>query len=361
MKRFLVLFVLFALQEESILCMHQDMARPSQDDSCCSHWRPASLETDRAKFYRSSQESADSLCSPLSAETSPRANPADPALATIASIAELESLYHRHRKEKVVVVTDLDNTCVQPQNIWARPEAFAWVRGHYHKTMRGIPEPLRSELALKRAVEFSLRHLRRSPLQYIEARTIDFFNRLQRHGVPVFALTAREATEAEHTAKQLCSIISPRSRREHVSLDFARSRGTRDIEDMGRPIPARVYRGITCGGKNDKGELLCDLLTQLGISPECVLFIDDQLGNCHSVLHALQKRKIRAFCRLYTRLDQATRHFGSHIRTIAKKDLPADLRAEGSVTEWGRNCISPVPGQAAVLSAIIERDRPASR
>lgn len=361
MKRFLVMFFLFVIAcEQSMVCMRINIPLPKKSSDDDEHGHSVPSNSFWGKFLTEAQAS-DDILEDIPSAASSSADTDDAALATIKSIAELETLYNRHQDEDVVVVTDLDNTCVQPLNIWARPEAFAWVRSRYHKILRGIPEPQRSELAHRRAVEFSLKHLRKSPLQCIERRTIAFFAELQHRGVPVFALTAREATEAERTAEQLSAIISPRSRKERLILDFSRSSEIPDIADLGRPIPARFYRGITCGGKNDKGELLCDFLAQLGIHPECVLFIDDQLGNCRSVLKALQKRGIRGFCRLYTHLDQATRKFTMQVKRMTRKEFPIDLRLDTLPIEWGRNCVSPVPGQTETSSAIIEKDRPSSR
>lgn len=142
--------------------------------------------------------------------------------------------------------------------------------------------------------------LMESEFKPVEPTTAGVIRKLQQQGNYVVGLTARYTEMAYPTIKQLQSI--------GINLDL-HSLSNLDHEIEGGFSAKYVEGVIFVGLKNDKGETLMRLLSQLNHKPKKILFIDDKEKNLHSVSAACKKRGIPFIGLRYGFLDKAGAEF----------------------------------------------------
>lgn len=117
---------------------------------------------------------------------------------------------------------------------------------------------------------------------------------LQRHGIPVFGLTARSVPLKRDTVRQLG---------QDLGINFSRlsvlSDGELPDDLTWQPAlpaqqiaPAAIFKGIGFCGMNPKGVMLRGMLALLHLSPRLIIFADDDCSKIQSVFAAFPDRYV---------------------------------------------------------------------
>jgi hypothetical protein len=117
---------------------------------------------------------------------------------------------------------------------------------------------------------------------------------LQRHGIPVFGLTARSVPLKRDTVRQVG---------QDLGINFSRlsvlSGGDLSDDLTWQPAlpaqqvaPAAIFKGIGFCGVNPKGVMLRGMLALLHLSPRVIIFADDDCSKIQSVFAAFPDRYV---------------------------------------------------------------------
>lgn len=225
-------------------------------------------------------------------------------------MAEILS-YLNHSPDKLLVVCDIDNTLIKPNQFLG---SVAW--GEHvvaQLTNKGIDS--------KKAHE--IEHILWETLQphlmveTIDSETSQVIQEIQKRNIPIIALTARFPTESNYTCAQLQS----------VGIDFSQQKHLSPSQQFLPTEPSALYQdGVLFGTtKNKKSDVLFAFLDHASLSPECVIFVDDKQYHVEDVIHACQKRGIRCIGIRFSGADEDVNKFNPAIAEAQWKAFPAIL------------------------------------
>lgn len=117
---------------------------------------------------------------------------------------------------------------------------------------------------------------------------------LQRHGKPVFGLTARSVPLKRDTVRQAGQDLGIKFTRFSVLSDgkIADDIVCLPTHYSSCAAPAAIFNGIGFCGINSKGSMLRTMLDRLELVPRMIIFFDDDLSKIQSVFDVFQDRYV---------------------------------------------------------------------
>lgn len=225
-----------------------------------------------------------------------------PLVGQVINSPTIETLISKVEKPFWLVV-DLDNT------IFEGKEAL----GHSHwfddqfiqESAKGLTKP---QIVEKLYITWTETQ-KVNQVQPVEERFISWIHELQKDGVPVFALTARQPVLAASTNRQLASI----------GLDFSLTAPKGELKTSFE-YPILYEKGVIyVHDLNEKGALLSAFLDDNNLQPPKILFVDDKLHHAEAVDAALTKRGIEVIALHYTALMEREPIYNATIAKFQKE------------------------------------------
>ncbi|MBS1987755.1 DUF2608 domain-containing protein [Candidatus Dependentiae bacterium] len=154
-----------------------------------------------------------------------------------------------------IVIFDIDNTLLHPQEIMARVECVIARRDQIMKS------GLDMEAAYDKVLPAYFAALQKTAVTLVDEKSVDFIKQLQSRGIIIIAMTARSLEFEESTLRQLDS----------VGINFCATAPIlkKDLSSEGLNEPISFKNGIIfAGGTNDKGAVLERFLQQAELIPD---------------------------------------------------------------------------------------------
>lgn len=200
---------------------------------------------------------------------------------------------------QTLVVFDIDNTLIQPNQSLGSDQWFRYVLRSY------VDKGISQEAALDKTLGFWKQINKVSNVSPVEYGEPLFVRKLQQSGITTMVLTARGTDVVAITDRQL----------NQVKLDFTKSSPFGD-NDLLIDKGIRYRRGVLYVSGQDKGTSLIKFLQHFRLSPKKVLFIDDLSKNVHSVEAALTKAQIDVLNVRYGALDEKVKSFNPKLTLV---------------------------------------------
>jgi hypothetical protein len=173
-----------------------------------------------------------------------------------------------------LVVFDIDNTLIEPAGMLGSDQWYYALVEQLQKD-----EKLDEDTAIDRATILWNEVQRGLAVRPVEATVPALIEKWAARDIRIVALTARTFDIADATKEHLRS----------VGIDFSKKKIASDL-DLGLERPAKLIDGIVyLGEKNDKGEVLIELLRALNLRPTRVIFVDDKKKHVESVSASLAR------------------------------------------------------------------------
>jgi len=187
-----------------------------------------------------------------------------------SEILELPSMTNleNYIDDDTLVAFNLDNTVFECETCW----------GHAHWFNYNIKEAVQRGVDKDAAIQqFFPRYIKAQKnckLKLVESCTNDVIKKLQQQGLHVMGLTQRQPCLALTTVKQLATF----------DIDFQRSAMSDTNMIIQGTCASKYIEGILFIGNNeDKGIVLKAFLSEVGVIPKKIVFIDDNLHCLTSV------------------------------------------------------------------------------
>lgn len=193
--------------------------------------------------------------------------PAAAELREIASIKEIQPKL----EPGTLVVFDVDNTLLQPAGNLGSDQWYDYLI----KAIARDDAKLTPEQAEAKAGAVWSRTLAAVTPVPVEGLEPAFVAAIQKRGLKVMALTAREPGHAEVTFKQLKAAGYDLAANAPYGKEYRRKDG------------GLYSRGVYLAGEGDKGVFLAGFLKAAGLKPKAVVFVDDKLHHAKAVDAAL--------------------------------------------------------------------------
>lgn len=194
--------------------------------------------------------------------------------------------------DKTLVIFDIDNTLVCPENELGADEWFYYMVNK--KMQKEGLDYLGAVIQSLPKYYYAQFHI---PLIPVEKNISETLQKLMGLNIKFIALTARAIYLAERTFDQLFSL--------NIKFGFLRDK-TISLNLM---HPALFKQGILFSGNNDKGDALIALLDFVDFHPEYIIFADDKHKNLLSVEDAALKRQIHFTGIRYSGCDEKVKKF----------------------------------------------------
>lgn len=160
-----------------------------------------------------------------------------------------------------LLVFDIDNTLVEPVGNIGSDQWYYYLV----KAVARDDKTLTADQAEEKAGGIWTRELDRIVPKPVEALTPALVREQQKRGLKVMALTARAASDAPATFRQL----------EKIGVDMTASAVRKD--DLATEQKGLYSRGVFFVGEGpDKGKTLASFLKKIGLRPKRVVFVDDK-------------------------------------------------------------------------------------
>ncbi len=198
-------------------------------------------------------------------------------LNSFASVREIDQFVQASAQigEGTVVVTDLDNTLIEPKQTIGSAQWYDYLVGNKMREGRTPAQAVNEALSLWVRVQL------RTDVLPVEPAIPSFIRGWQDSGAFVIGLTARPTSLVDTTERQL----------ESVGIDLKRhSLFEREVRLPFKRNDALYANGVIYAGPElNKGGVLAAFFERIGIRPKKVVFIDDMMKNVKNVERAAKK------------------------------------------------------------------------
>ncbi len=218
------------------------------------------------------------------------------SLASSAEIRETSSMAETFREVRStdIVVLDIDNTILAPNQTLGSDQWFGYVVANYVKS--GLTE----KLAVDSAIEDWLQVQNATAVQAVERTTPFLIRAAQERGTMIFALTARPLSLKHSTVRQL------RSAGVGLKSPVAKYSDGDSVE---------LFQGVLfVGPHNNKGVVLAKFFEGHKIRPSRLIFVDDKekhVKNMDAVFTEIPNVNFR-----YGAADATVKSFSSEIANL---------------------------------------------
>lgn len=196
-----------------------------------------------------------------------------------------------------LVVFDLDNTIMESSQTLGSDQWFDHRVGQLKKIGFSTEDALKSAAKDWQSINAV------GYVQLVERETPSIIAEIQDLGIPTLGLTARQASFADHSLRQLRQLEVPLHRRT-VSKDT--------ITLPGHDV-ALFKRGLLSVGGNNKGTMLLSFLKRIGYTPRRIVFVDDKQKNVENVDEALTGNYVASFAFRYGAADWKVKNFNARL------------------------------------------------
>ncbi|MCK4265107.1 DUF2608 domain-containing protein [Candidatus Babeliales bacterium] len=172
--------------------------------------------------------------------------------------------FHGSRYDETILFVDLDETIITVANKYQQLGGDAWFSG-----MLSAGNPVEKVLPLY----FWLQNYH-IQMRLVDTRSPEVIKFFMDRGVRIYGLTSRSTTIAEKTVKTL----------NRFGVKF--SPLNMYLGDL--PHPCLGYSGVLFCDRNNKGDVVKNLLKTSGLHPKKVVFIDDKEKYLQQVLEGLE-------------------------------------------------------------------------
>lgn len=195
------------------------------------------------------------------------------ATAARAELVEIKSMKELQPKLEpgTLVVFDIDNTLLTPSGNIGSDHWYEYLIGAYKRD----DAQLTDEQAEEKAAQAWSKTLPTVKPVAVEDLEPAFVAAVQKRGLRVMALTAREPADAAVTFAQLKA----------VGYDLAASAPS--AKEWRSKSGGLYSKGVFLAGDGNKGEFLVEFLKASGLAPKAVVFADDKLKHAKNVDAAL--------------------------------------------------------------------------
>jgi len=222
------------------------------------------------------------------------------SVTATAEIHEIKSMKEitSYITPQTLLVFDLDNTVVEPVQTLGSDQWFEYMVQGFEKS------GLTKDVAVQKSIIFWNEIAHHTKIRPVEAITPFIIRQAQAAGIPVLGLTARHATSAGETERQLASI----------GVNF-KLRPVYSLPLPGSNLESAFYRnGIMYVGPTlTKGAALAQLFNQLRLRPGRVVFVDDKVKHTQTVDASLTALGIENHEFRYGAADARVSSFNSKI------------------------------------------------
>jgi glycerophosphoryl diester phosphodiesterase len=195
------------------------------------------------------------------------------ALPAGAELVEIKSMKELMPKLEpgTLVVFDIDNTLLTPSGNIGSDHWYEYLIDAYKRDDAKLTE----EQAEAKAAEAWSKTLPKVKPVAVEDIEPAFVAAIQKRGLKVMALTAREPADAAVTFAQL------------KAVGYDLSAAAPSAKDWRSKSGGLYSKGVFLGGDGNKGEFLVEFIKAAGLRPKAVVFADDKLKHAKNVDAAL--------------------------------------------------------------------------
>ncbi len=217
--------------------------------------------------------------------------------AKIIEIKNISEISKYAKDENTLVVFDIDNTILEPDNNdgYGSDQWFsALVKS---KTDKGFNTISAIEMVLP---EYYKAHDSIKVKTVEENETLKVINLLQKQKIPVIALTARSLPMTNNTFREL----------KEINIDLTPTAlSKQNITFKKNEFPAKYQKGILFVGNNNKGKLLKTYLSAVSFEPSKIVMIDDKEHHLKKIETEFKGTKTSFIGLRYAFLDAKVKNF----------------------------------------------------
>lgn len=210
-----------------------------------------------------------------------------------------------HVNEETWVFLDVDNTLIESSQYLGSAQWRNHIRGKAYDCGYSNGE---TELALDKFWLFVQYFV---PVRLVDPYAVNVIEQLKESKTCVFALTARDAIESNHTQKQLSST---------------------DIALSSDPFPqtlvlpaarlALLDQGVIYCGENTKSEALIAFFKEIGRTPKKIVVVDDRLDQIEGLEKSIEALGIEFVGMRFSAADKRVQAFDGDIADVQFSYLP---------------------------------------
>jgi hypothetical protein len=216
-------------------------------------------------------------------------------IVEVSSIRELPAFLEK----EMLVVFDIDNTLIEPQQLLGSDQWFDHRIAEYKKTCS-------SEMAFSKTyVEWvAIQNL--SAMKPVESETIPLLKKLQQEGYTLMALTARSEDFCHCTFNQFDSL----------GIDFSPTSPSHGDFFFLNRLPLLYRKGVLFTSGTHRGEALSKFLKKIHYFPKSILCINDKQVYLQEMEVVCKKMAIPFIGLRYGYLDQKVLQFDPKIAEV---------------------------------------------
>ncbi|MFH1644323.1 MAG: DUF2608 domain-containing protein [bacterium] len=216
-----------------------------------------------------------------------------------AQIIEIQNIseLNQHAKDKnTLIVLDLDNTILEPDNETGEGSE-QWFSA---KVNNKVKKGLGSIEAIEKTLPSYYKIHKTLKVKPVEDNTIDTIKTLQKENTPIMGLTSRSFPMIKHTFRQL----------KEINLDLTPTTpGKKTMTFKKSEFPAKFNNGILFVGNNNKGKILKTYLSTISFEPEKIVMVDDKKHHLEKIDSEFKNSKISFIGLRYAFLDEKVKNF----------------------------------------------------
>ncbi len=246
------------------------------------------------------------------------------AVPLTGEIVEISNFHEikQYVSDETLVILDIDNTLLMPQQELGSHQWFRYRVNHYRKMGKSYQEALELALPEWEAVQNI------TAVQLVEENIPEVISSLQKQNVKVIGLTTRGLALAMRTVQQLDS----------VGIDLSTTAPSKEEIPLLNPHAILFRKGILFTAGTHKGKGLQQLLAKVNCKPRNIVFINDKRGNLRQLEEGVNELEIPFTGLRYGYLDNKVRDFRADIADLqfeAFKAIISDKAAETILNSKG--------------------------
>ena len=228
--------------------------------------------------------------------------------AKIIEIKNISEISKYAKDENTLVVFDIDNTILEPDNNngYGSDQWFsALVK---NKTDKGLDTIPAIEMVLP---EYFKAHetIKVKPVE--ENETLKIIKQLQKQKIHVMALSARSFPMIDNTFRQF----------KEMNIDLTQTSLSNQTMNFKKfKFPAKYNKGILFIGNNNKGKLLKTYLSSISFEPSKIVMIDDKEHHLKKIETEFKGTKISFIGLRYAFLDSKVKNF-----VLKNSEIPINM------------------------------------